>query len=1086
MMPQKIYYWKGCVNQARFVDYQKTIDQVLFGDYQSADLDLKTLKNASRVYTARINDADRLLFKTLVVDGQPQMLLLDVITNHDYTKSKYFRRHAAQTPSATLPEWDAIESQELWFAKPVQGKRCDHDYTLIPVYDYNQQFITFNADQDDALVAPLPMILSGPPGSGKTCVAMAMLTQFMQGRDVSVSKKVLYVTESQRLTHRLQAMWDEMHIDEPRDVVFLSYNDVLISLVSTGERALVSRDDFAEWFPRFIQQVKTILKGLKKPTQACDVLAAVPVKQIYQEFRILSSYSKEDYLTLGKRASLFRDLELRQMLYQALAAYLVKLKNDGIIHPAFHRPSETGVFDAIVVDEAQDFSLLQLSVLNQLTTGSRIVYNLDSNQSLNDSKSRRPFLEQLFFNESKTVTSVYLTGTYRCPHVVIHFANALLRLRDTLRGGAAEKGGVTAIEFSSDPVKATGKVYWFDPTMTVQADWQNHLHTIPQFSLQCAVITSDEYKDEARRTLNTSLVFTAEEIKGLEYPWVILYRPFDRPFFKDANKRLLNMEVLSHAASHLPTQEDDLFSECFNQVFTAATRATENVTLYQAHDSHGLGQITHYLKHHCSIPSQSDDNAATSTPQRHLEPVLMGVAEREALCLREVKRLLENENDEQARALFLSQLSGKSDADYQQLKAHCVPNKKTVIAPVASGSSAIARHSAVKRATKVQDAPVRPPVAPDPLQSADYFLKQFTHENVMDVLNRPYAVHYLFQGVTFSNHHDQLILHILGNKRRAEIFLEALKQTLERDPDDLLRSQLKTCFDPGTGTSIMQVIVGNMHMLDAKKILYQLRIRDEVPLDLLNCQNMRGETLIHALVRVNDGNSEHYKKLINRGANINLPTHDGVSPLFLAVMLRHAKVIKILLDRGAEVNCTDNDGLSPLNYLISQYEMHHLTLELVELLINHHADINFSDRRCSNSSALQLAIVRRDRALVSFLMKNGADINHRNSDGLTALDLAIVLGDREILRQLAVAGPIAEAHTAELIDVYKPGVRCSEAQRNDVYTRAYEGIDQRRQYIITNSRFFSAPREGTEPVIEPSLSPENQSMSCNSVQSPIY
>ena len=1039
-MPQKIYYWKGCVNQSNFADYQKTVEQLLFGDYRSADLDLKKLKNTSRVYTARINDADRLLFKTLVVNGEPQMLLLDVIVNHDYAKSKYFRRHVSSF------ETDTIALDEVLFTSRSHGKRADNDYTLIPVHDYNQQFITFNSEQEEALSVSLPLLLSGPPGSGKTCVAMALLNQLAECR--TASKKILYVTESERLAHCVQKMWNGMSAAD--GVEFLSYTEMLAKLESTGARQVVTRDDFEIWFPRYIQQLQTTLKGLKQPVTVCNALTSISIKQIYQECRILSGYTKEEYLTIGKRASLFRDLEIRKVLFQAMTAYLAKLKNEGCIHPAFHRPAETAVYDAIVVDEAQDFSLLQLDILHRLTTASKISYNLDSNQSLNDSKSRKPFLERLFFNEGKTLSPVYLTGTYRCPHLVIHFANALLRLRDTLRGGASEKGDVTTIQCSPDPAKAAGLIHWVDPTISNQAGLQDYIQTIPNFFLQCAVITSEEYKTEAKQVLNTSLVFTAEEIKGLEYPSVLLYRPLDRPIFKDANKKLTSMTVLSEASSHLSCQDDDLYSEFFNQIFTASTRATENLIIYQANDPHGLGAITDYLRRYCSLPSPQD-SATQTTP----EPPQMPVTERDAQCLREVKRLLDNGNDEQAHQLFLMQLAGRSEQDYQLFKGQYLDQ---------------ASHASIS--------PIPTLPTNDPLLSASYLLTHFTHENVIKLLNRTDAVPSLYQWETISNVHNQLIFHIFNYKRRADIFFEALKITLERDENNSLRTQLKTCFDPATGGTIMHMIVASLHLVDAKSILYQLRIRGEIPLDLLNCRDRQGETLLHALLRVRNENTEHYNKLINRGVNINLVGNDGVSPLLFATYNGYPHLIKLLLEKGADANQADNKGITPLCVIISRYPSDDATHQLVELLLNHGANVNFTDRRCSGNSALILSMAKPNRKAFTLLLQRGADVNQKNVDGMTPLDLAIALNDQYMIYQIALYKPKPEAHTAEFLKAFqsdrndsKSAMESFNMMNSQLLTCARVVINRRRQQLMNPPTFFSAQNNADDAVVEhdPSL-----------------
>ena len=44
-----------------------------------------------QVYRARLNDADRLLFRFARADGQTCLLLLELILHHAYDKSKFLR-----------------------------------------------------------------------------------------------------------------------------------------------------------------------------------------------------------------------------------------------------------------------------------------------------------------------------------------------------------------------------------------------------------------------------------------------------------------------------------------------------------------------------------------------------------------------------------------------------------------------------------------------------------------------------------------------------------------------------------------------------------------------------------------------------------------------------------------------------------------------------------------------------------------------------------------------------------------------------------------------------------------------------------
>ena len=63
-------------------------------------------------------------------------------------------------------------------------------------------------------------------------------------------------------------------------------------------------------------------------------------------------------------------------------------------------------------------------------------------------------------------------------------------------------------------------------------------------------------------------------------------------------------------------------------------------------------------------------------------------------------------------------------------------------------------------------------------------------------------------------------------------------------------------------------------------------------------------------------------------------------------------------------------------------------LDVAQLLINHHSEVNATDRW--KFTPLHEAAQKGRTQLCSLLVMNGADVNMRNQDGHTALDIAAV------------------------------------------------------------------------------------------------
>ena len=70
-----------------------------------------------------------------------------------------------------------------------------------------------------------------------------------------------------------------------------------------------------------------------------------------------------------------------------------------------------------------------------------------------------------------------------------------------------------------------------------------------------------------------------------------------------------------------------------------------------------------------------------------------------------------------------------------------------------------------------------------------------------------------------------------------------------------------------------------------------------------------GCTALH--VAAGDGHTAVVEKLLEKGAEVNVPDNKGRTPLHVAASNGHTAVVEKLLEKGAEVNRLDNKGLTP-------------------------------------------------------------------------------------------------------------------------------------------------------------------------------
>lgn len=568
---KKLYYWQGVLGDKDTLSaYNKTIEKLLSGDYKAADLDLKNLKGC-RIYSVRVNDTDRLLFSTIEIGGKRYLLLLDVVLNHKYEKSrffdpqvlkKYLKLHQETLSNYTIDEDSFVPSTDTFHFSDPEEKI--EGFQALPAEYYNSGYIELTDEQEAIKRAVLPAVVSGPPGSGKSCMALSLLSQ-MASQQSESELPILYVTASAGLKENIQAMWEELPIaktDLSSRVKFLTYDELLES--EAKENKFVKEDCFIEWFSTYYKTNRNL---------ANDKLNAEP-NIIYQELRIASAYSPEEYLKLGEKKCLIHDKTEKKKLLKIANDYAQYLKANKLLDPSLYQLRvEKPRFAKVIADESQDLSHIQSKTLLALSENQQICYCMDSHQSLADNKSKRPYLQDLLGPAYKNLS---LTTAHRCPDHVVAMANQVIKLKRNIVGGSADQQEFVAVPHSQRNI--SGDVKWItsadiDELKVLEKD---------AASTQFAVITLPELVDEAKKKFGTPLVFTPEQIKGLEYEKVVVYQLLNDDIYAEANKTLLTKEIKEETPKNRPKNNDDeRFGPHFNKLFTSFTRAKNTLVIFQ-------------------------------------------------------------------------------------------------------------------------------------------------------------------------------------------------------------------------------------------------------------------------------------------------------------------------------------------------------------------------------------------------------------------------------------------------------------------------------------------------------------------------
>jgi hypothetical protein len=423
---------------------------------------------------------------------------------------------------------------------------------------YNQDLIVYDEHQESVLIKPLPVLLHGDFGSGKSALARSMLIRLIDElKNTHPDKDFVYYSH---LPDLVRHMFDMFLIDNPNIGLFIDLNRIkfLDTLGFVREYGPAEFRDqkpvgFFEFKAFLLEQHRNEMAALhrKQPSslRCIDIYADAEV--LYDEFQIITSMDDAAYLALGLQASNYSDTEIRQWLLKMVRRYERDMRERGEFDPSAtvwkvrHQPLAFFVGDEM---QGAPFSIVEMA--SRLVEGGRnLMLCCDSNQS-ERRLSGIPRIKSILSKEDVALSVCKMPGTYRSPHHMMPLINAVIYMKQYINGGLNDKYQASDVESQQPVIAKNGSIEWVEaPQLHALKNKLNEKNTM------YVVITPEAYVEKAKRVFGDDVpVYTPRQARGMEFPIVVFYRLMDEPLpakNKQTKPRLLSV-VINELIADMP------------------------------------------------------------------------------------------------------------------------------------------------------------------------------------------------------------------------------------------------------------------------------------------------------------------------------------------------------------------------------------------------------------------------------------------------------------------------------------------------------------------------------------------------------
>ncbi len=508
---------------------------------------VKKLKGVNKlpIYEARIDKSNRMLFTPILTDttGQKRtsLMIFNLSVEHDKVirTAKAFLGEKFDEDEYTLAE-ETSETLEEIIQETIATWQPQYDYLLMSMkkYDLNEDTLIrfmqnesvsseefwniklqLTKEQQSVVMCPLPLLISGTAGSGKTTIVIHKLLTEPYEKKVYISYTKELVQEAERQFLSLIKGIDEEK-QYKKNTSFLTFENILKTYKEDEFLSYMTRERFLYEYNIFSRSKQLSRK--------------FPPLMIWEEIR--SVWKSGAYTPYDKEMSLSEYIDLseqeapnffgnREQAYEIFVWYMKWLKENCVVDEqdllkgALKNLGSS--YDLVICDEVQDLSMLHIYFVFALANyeAKRIILTGDDHQVIHHSGFRWENIKKAFYQ--KLDTSI----------------NKIVKLSKNFRNqGKIAKLAIAINEFQKEYTDFQYKDkqtdfydYGVTPILYKSLEEEELLSKVKEFGPYDAVLVRNEA--ERLKLTNrcfvefgkTPLIFTISQSKGLEFQRVLLW-----------------------------------------------------------------------------------------------------------------------------------------------------------------------------------------------------------------------------------------------------------------------------------------------------------------------------------------------------------------------------------------------------------------------------------------------------------------------------------------------------------------------------------------------------------------------------------